>query len=215
MTSRMIFYSQSHLREKSGEISKILIGRPMKSLLSCVSAVCTHRPVLISKGIRNGESLRCHCHGAVFNIQTGDVIAAPATTPLRRYSVKVDDSTDTVLVDIDQSQGQTDEANETHDGIEHIVIIGSGAAGVSAAEELLKCNFNGKISIISSDDHEPYDRNPGSNKSIMDCMNDIPFKVKYYIIYIKLHAFPVRVLHSNLVWLVTKSIFQVVTLRMT
>ena len=131
----------------------------LEILLSCVSAVCTHRPVMISKGIRNGESLRCHCHGAVFNIQTGDVIAAPATTPLRRYNVKVDDKTDTVLVDIDQDQGKPDESHKTPDGLEHIVIIGSGAGGVSAAEELLQLNFNGKISIISSDDHQPYDRN--------------------------------------------------------
>ena len=146
----------------------------IKSLVSCVSAVCTHRPVLISKGIRNGESLRCHCHGAVFDIQTGDVIAAPATTPLRRYNVKVDDSTDAVLVDIEHSQGKADESYKTPDEIEHIVIIGSGAAGVSAAEELLKCNFNGKISIISSDDHEPYDRNSGS---IIDNVYDLSFIV--------------------------------------
>ena len=131
----------------------------LEILLSCVSAVCTHRPVMISKGIRNGESLRCHCHGAVFNIQTGDVIAAPATTPLRRYNVKVDDKTDTVLVDIDQDQGKPDESHKIPNGLEHIVIIGSGAGGVSAAEELLQLNFNGKISIISSDDHQPYDRN--------------------------------------------------------
>ena len=84
---------------------------------------------------------------------------SPATTPLRRYNVMVDDKTDTVLVDIDQNQGKPDESHQTPDGLEHIVIIGSGAGGVSAAEELLKLNFNGKISIISSDDHQPYDRN--------------------------------------------------------
>ena len=114
---------------------------------------------MISKGIRNGQSLRCHCHGAVFNIQSGDVIAAPATTPLRRYNVKVDDKTDTVLVDIDQDQVKPEDSHHTPDGLEHIVIIGSGAGGVSAAEELLKLNFNGKITIVSSDDHQPYDRN--------------------------------------------------------
>ena len=86
----------------------------------------------------------------------------------------MDGSTDTVLVDIEQSQGKADEAHKTPDGIEHIVIIGSGAAGVSAAEELLKSNFNGKISIISSDDHEPYDRNSGS---IIDNVYDLAFIV--------------------------------------
>ena len=81
------------------------------------------------------------------------------TTPLRRYNVKVDDKTDTVLVDIDQDQVKPEDSHHTPDGLEHIVIIGSGAGGVSAAEELLKLNFNGKITIVSSDDHQPYDRN--------------------------------------------------------
>ncbi|MCX5542106.1 FAD-dependent oxidoreductase [Paraburkholderia sp. CNPSo 3076] len=41
-----------------------------------------------------------------------------------------------------------------------IIIIGGGVAGVSAAEELRKCGFNGNLTILNEERELPYDRPP-------------------------------------------------------
>jgi 3-phenylpropionate/trans-cinnamate dioxygenase ferredoxin reductase subunit len=39
-----------------------------------------------------------------------------------------------------------------------MVIVGGGAAGLTAAETLRQCNFTGEIKVISSENVLPYDR---------------------------------------------------------
>ena len=61
----------------------LLFSKNEKNEISCISAVCTHRPVLMSKACRTGNQIRCCSHGAIFDITSGKVLLSPATENLR------------------------------------------------------------------------------------------------------------------------------------
>ncbi|MFA4877005.1 MAG: Rieske (2Fe-2S) protein [Methanoregula sp.] len=42
---------------------------------------CIHGGCRIGHGKFEGETLRCLCHGSVFNVRTGEVLDGPATQP--------------------------------------------------------------------------------------------------------------------------------------
>lgn len=52
---------------------------------------CSHKGCWLSDGdIESGQAV-CLCHGAIFDLQSGIVLAGPAPTPLRTYFVRVVD----------------------------------------------------------------------------------------------------------------------------
>jgi nitrite reductase/ring-hydroxylating ferredoxin subunit len=51
---------------------------------------CTHRGFKLSSGKLEGETVRCPCHGSMFNIRTGEVVKGPAKNPEPSYTVTVE-----------------------------------------------------------------------------------------------------------------------------
>jgi 3-phenylpropionate/trans-cinnamate dioxygenase ferredoxin subunit len=52
---------------------------------------CTHEQCsLVDEGVLEGTVLTCGCHGAQFDITTGEVLSPPAPDPLKVYRVRVD-----------------------------------------------------------------------------------------------------------------------------
>jgi 3-phenylpropionate/trans-cinnamate dioxygenase ferredoxin subunit len=52
---------------------------------------CTHAHAMLSGSeIEEGCEVMCPLHGARFNVETGAVLALPATRPLRMHEVKVE-----------------------------------------------------------------------------------------------------------------------------
>lgn len=51
---------------------------------------CTHAQCALAGGFLNGNTVTCYCHGAQFNVKTGEVLSPPATVPLKTYKVKAD-----------------------------------------------------------------------------------------------------------------------------
>jgi 3-phenylpropionate/trans-cinnamate dioxygenase ferredoxin component len=49
---------------------------------------CTHMGCKLSSGKSEGETVRCPCHGSVFNVITGEVVHGPATRPEPVYSIR-------------------------------------------------------------------------------------------------------------------------------
>jgi NADPH-dependent 2,4-dienoyl-CoA reductase/sulfur reductase-like enzyme len=47
---------------------------------------------------------------------------------------------------------------------EHVVIVGGGLAGWRAAEELRAAGFDGRLTLLSDEQHPPYDRPPLSKQ---------------------------------------------------
>ncbi len=57
---------------------------------------CTHRGCALSNGTLSGDTLKCACHGSVFNIKTGEVIRGPAKKPEPKYELQI--SGDQILI---------------------------------------------------------------------------------------------------------------------
>lgn len=49
---------------------------------------CSHAAVPLDEGTLRGCELECDFHGAVFDVRNGEVIAMPATRPLRVFPVE-------------------------------------------------------------------------------------------------------------------------------
>ena len=63
-----------------------------------ISNVCTHRGCSISEGSVSGTELTCVCHGARFDLRTGEVLGGPARESLKTYPVSVSDGNVIVVV---------------------------------------------------------------------------------------------------------------------
>ena len=50
---------------------------------------CTHAGGSLSEGPVQGKEVVCPWHGAVFNVETGEVLSAPASEGVKAYKVQV------------------------------------------------------------------------------------------------------------------------------
>ncbi len=125
---------------------------------------CPHYGAPLEKGMLKGETLMCPWHHACFNVRTAARLEPPALNDLARFPVQQDGDGIVVTLPNDnerQPQGKADPA----DG-RHFVIVGGGAVGNSAAEELRRVGYRGKITILSSVESTPIDR-PNLSKDYM------------------------------------------------
>jgi 3-phenylpropionate/trans-cinnamate dioxygenase ferredoxin subunit len=56
-----------------------------------VHDICTHAMESLSGGWVDGDTIECPRHGALFSLETGDVLSPPATRPLPTFRVEVQD----------------------------------------------------------------------------------------------------------------------------
>lgn len=142
--------------DSNDSVLNLLFASMSDGSISCVSSVCTHRPVIMSKAVRTGDSLRCHCHGAIFNLDSGAVQCAPATKPLRKFPVRIEPD-QTISVDVEDRIDYEVVSNPPTEEV--VCIIGAGAAGTACAEQLIADGFGGKINLITQEAVDaPYDR---------------------------------------------------------
>src|SRR3954462_3421257 len=52
---------------------------------------CTHEECPLVEGTLTDQQLECYCHGAVFNIRTGEALVGPAVASLETYPVREQD----------------------------------------------------------------------------------------------------------------------------
>ncbi|MDX6534286.1 MAG: hypothetical protein QOJ13_768 [Gaiellales bacterium] len=52
---------------------------------------CTHEECPLSQGILIDRQVECYCHGAIFDIRTGEALVGPAIESLEIYPVRVED----------------------------------------------------------------------------------------------------------------------------
>jgi nitrite reductase/ring-hydroxylating ferredoxin subunit len=51
---------------------------------------CTHQQCSLGDGDLAGTTVTCMCHGAEFDVRTGEVVAPPAPSPVKVYRVRVE-----------------------------------------------------------------------------------------------------------------------------
>lgn len=117
---------------------------------------CPHYGAPLNEGVLRGHTVMCPWHHACFDVRTAVRLEPPSLNDLARYPVRLDDGMLYVTLPNDnvrQPQGKIDPA----DG-RHFVIVGGGAAGNSAAEELRRSGYRGRVTILSSVGTPPIDR---------------------------------------------------------
>ena len=95
--------------------------------------------------------MRCPWHHACFSLRTGEAVKAPALNPVACYQVERQGDRITVRQKVEPPKRQAS-------GPDPVVIVGAGAAGNAAAEELRRQGYGGRILLIGPEGEVPYDR---------------------------------------------------------
>jgi apoptosis-inducing factor 3 len=128
-----------------------------------LGAWCTHYHGPLADGLVVGDTVRCPWHHACFSLRTGEAVAPPALDPVARW--RVERAGDTLFVRERLPEPGPRTASSTN-GPRAVVIIGGGAAGLSAADMLRREGYDGVLTLISADDAPPVDR-PNLSKDFL------------------------------------------------
>ena len=122
-----------------------------------IGATCSHYGGPLAEGLVVDDTVRCPWHHACFSLRSGEALRTPALNPVASYDV--DKPGDSVVV-----RSRRDPAGSVRRPVRRtgapasVGIVGAGAAGNSAAEELRHLGFEGEITLIDRDSAAPYDR---------------------------------------------------------
>ncbi|MCC6613434.1 MAG: FAD-dependent oxidoreductase [Anaerolineae bacterium] len=122
-----------------------------------LGATCTHYGGPLAEGVLNGHIVMCPWHHACFDVRSGLRTEPPALDNVPHYEVQVREGEVVIKFPaetIDSSESQI--ADRTDDRV--FVIVGGGAAGNMAAEELRQSGFQGEIVLLSAVSNVPIDR---------------------------------------------------------
>jgi nitrite reductase/ring-hydroxylating ferredoxin subunit len=72
--------------------SHILLAK-LEGEVSAVSGTCTHQEADLGIGFIIEDRVVCPLHLSQFNLKTGEVMNPPASVPLRRFNIKIEDGT--------------------------------------------------------------------------------------------------------------------------
>jgi len=79
---------------KAGDREILLVK--LETGIYALDNFCTHGGCRLGYGKLEGETIRCLCHGSVFNVKTGEVLGGPATRPQPTYNVILKDGEVTI-----------------------------------------------------------------------------------------------------------------------
>lgn len=122
---------------------------------------CPHYGAPLAKGVLCGQRLYCPWHKAAFSIADGALVEPPALESLKRYPVRIEGSEAVARLDPIEAKAPTRPSE-----VDHLVIVGTGAAAVAAVTTLRREGFGGSITMIGREAHPPYDR-PMLSKSFL------------------------------------------------
>lgn len=121
---------------------------------------CPHHGAPLADGVICQGHLRCPWHQAVFDLRNGELLEPPALDRLPHYEVRTEGDKVIVVVPTETavkprppamaSEGESDERT--------FVILGTGAAGISAAQTLRSEGFAGRVVMVTRESALPYDR---------------------------------------------------------
>jgi NADPH-dependent 2,4-dienoyl-CoA reductase/sulfur reductase-like enzyme/nitrite reductase/ring-hydroxylating ferredoxin subunit len=134
--------------------SPVLLAR-VDGALVAISGACSHYGAPLDEGLRVGDTLNCPWHHACFDLRTGAAVKAPALSPLARWEVEERDGVVRVGKPLSTATAPVREAAADPGSI---VIVGAGAAGFAAAQQLRDLGFRNDLTLISEDPAAPYDR---------------------------------------------------------
>jgi NADPH-dependent 2,4-dienoyl-CoA reductase/sulfur reductase-like enzyme/nitrite reductase/ring-hydroxylating ferredoxin subunit len=140
--------------------TKILLVRTPKGDFCALGTTCPHAGAELENGLFCEERIVCPWHKSVFNVRTGEVLEPPALDDLPRYSVGTRGS-DLVLSfprKIKSAKIKRSAGSRRPKTAKTFVILGAGATGLAAAQQLRKSGFGGRVVLISQESRPSYDR---------------------------------------------------------
>uniref|UniRef100_A0A673I203 Apoptosis-inducing factor 3-like n=1 Tax=Sinocyclocheilus rhinocerous TaxID=307959 RepID=A0A673I203_9TELE len=144
---------------------------------------CPHYGAPLVKGVLSKGHVRCPWHGACFNITTGDIEDFPGLDSLPTFQVRVEK--EKVIIRANKQALQTQRRSKamskcsavinSSTGFSHVLIIGSGPAGLVCAETLRQEGFTDRIVMCTMDTHLPYDRPKLSKVCTQNKLHKLPY----------------------------------------
>src|ERR1043166_9339014 len=123
-----------------------------------IGATCSHYGGPLAEGLVVDDTVRCPWHHACFSLRTGEALRAPALNPVPCYAVVERDGRVFVSGKLAAPGSVRRRVPRGTPLPRSVAIVGAGAAGNSAAEELRHLGFDGAITLIDQDRQAPYDR---------------------------------------------------------
>ena len=131
---------------------KVLFVRDASGIRA-FQAKCPHYGAPLAKGLICGSTLYCPWHKAAFDIGDGALLEPPALESLARYPVRLEG--DEAVATLRSMVAPSPEKRLTD---KSVIIVGTGAAAVSAATTLRREGFAGRIKMVGREKGQPYDR---------------------------------------------------------
>jgi apoptosis-inducing factor 3 len=136
-----------------GDESVLLVRRGEQFF--AISATCTHYGGPLGEGLVVDDTVRCPWHHACFSLRTGEAVRAPAFDPVACWNVeRIGDR----LVVRQKQPTPAVQCSPSGEAPNRVVVVGGGAAGFAASEQLRREGYEGALTILSDDSDAPYDR---------------------------------------------------------
>jgi apoptosis-inducing factor 3 len=144
------------LQGKVGADDVLLVRR--KDDVFAIGATCTHYSGPLADGLVTSDEIRCPWHHACFSLRTGEALRGPALDPVSCWRVERVGDRIFVREKLAPPVHPINPGNNDSAAPRAIVIVGGGAAGLSAAVTLRREGYEGRVTLISADADAPYDR---------------------------------------------------------
>lgn len=144
-----------------GKEDSILIVK-YEGKLRALGNYCTHFGAPMHTGVLIDRVVKCPWHGASFDVVTGRADISPGLNDLNTFEIVEENGTFYVklpknLNDVKKTR-VPEMVKKDPENKKRFVIVGGGAAGLSAAETLRQAGFTGEVALISDETSLPYDR---------------------------------------------------------
>ena len=158
-----------------GHMQEIAIDENHRVLLANIDGefhvtgcCCPHYGAPLAEGVLTGDTVTCPWHHARFDLKTGDLTEPPALDGLPHYEVRIEGGDVLVMLPEKLRSRRTPDMAAPDPSKDHrtFVILGAGAAGNAAAQTLREDGFQGRIVMITVEQHLPYDR-PNLSKAYL------------------------------------------------
>ncbi len=150
---------------RDGEMKQVKVGETdvllsrVRGQYFATGAMCTHYGAPLVEGALHGSRVICPWHHACFDVITGDLEEPCALDALPHYEVA--QRGDAIFVTVPAEQTDRRPVAPIARTVQEqrvFVILGGGAAGQLALEELRRQGFAGRILLITREQRLPYDR---------------------------------------------------------